>query len=96
MNKEELKIYTTDMKFNLNESEEKKIFEDFEKFENEIKKIKNIDTNEKEILVSPIYDEITIYLREDEISDEVENSKEAVESSKDFKDGFFTIPKVVK
>lgn len=96
MNKEELKIYTTDMKFNLNESEEKKFFEDFEKFEKEINKIKNIDTNEKEILVSPIYDEITTYLREDEISDEVKNSTEAVESSKDFKDGFFTIPKVVK
>lgn len=95
MDKEELKIYTKDMKFELDKSEEKQFFEDFEKFKNELSKINEIETKDTEILVSPTYDEITKYLREDEITDEVKNSKEAASNSKDFKDGFFTIPKVV-
>lgn len=95
MDKEELKIYTKDMKFELDKSEEKQFFEDFEKFKNELSKINEIETKDTEILVSPTYDEITTYLREDEITDEVKNSKEAASNSKDFKDGFFTIPKVV-
>lgn len=95
MDKEELEIYTKDMKFELDKSEEKQFFEDFEKFKNELSKINEIETKDTEILVSPTYDEITKYLREDEITDEVKNSKEAASNSKDFKDGFFTIPKVV-
>lgn len=97
MNKEELEIYKEDMKLLLNEDEEKNIIEDFEKFKlkiNNILEYKLKDEN-TEIYVSPVYDLETTYLRKDEVSDIVQDSKEAVSSSKDYKDGFFTIPKVV-
>lgn len=97
MNKEELEIYKEDMKILLNEDEEKTIIEDFEKFKLKIDNIikYELEDENKEIYVSPVYDLETTYLREDEVSNQVENAKEAVSSSKDYKDGFFTIPKVV-
>lgn len=97
MDKESIKIFEEDMKFNLEDFEENKILENFKEFEKKVIDIKNyeLENEDIELFVTPVYDNITTYLREDEVSDEVESAKEAVSLSKDYKDGFFTIPKVV-
>lgn len=97
MKNEGLEILEKDMKLNLNDLETEKFLKDLEDFKEKINDIKNIniDLENTEIMVSPIYDNEITYLREDVISDQVENSKEAVSLSAEYKDGFFTIPKVV-
>lgn len=97
MKNEGLEILEKDMKLNLNDLETEKFLKDLEYFKEKINEIKNIniDLENTEIMVSPIYDNEITYLREDVISDQVENSKEAVSLSAEYKDGFFTIPKVV-
>lgn len=97
MKNEELEILEKDMKLNLNDLETEKFLKDLEDFKEKINDIKklDIDLENTEIMVSPIYDNEITYLREDVVSDQVENSKEAVSLSAEYKDGFFTIPKVV-
>lgn len=97
MKNEGLEILEKDMKLNLNDLETEKFLKDLEDFKEKINDIKklDIDLENTEIMVSPIYDNEITYLREDVISDQVENSKEAVSLSAEYKDGFFTIPKVV-
>lgn len=97
MKNEGLEILEKDMKLNLNDLETEKFLKDLEDFKEKINDIKklDIDLENTEIMVSPIYDNEITYLREDVVSDQVENSKEAVSLSAEYKDGFFTIPKVV-
>ena len=97
MKNEELEILEKDMKLNLNDLETEKFLKDLEDFKEKINDIKklDIDLENTEIMVSPIYDNEITYLREDVVSDQVENSKEAVSLSDEYKDEFFTIPKVV-
>ncbi len=97
MKNKEIEILEKDMKLKLNDQETEKFMKDLEEFKEKINEIKNIniDLEKTEIMVSPIYDNEITYLRDDVVSDQVENSKEAVSLSDEYKDGFFTIPKVV-
>lgn len=97
MKNKEIEILEKDMKLKLNDQETEKFMKDLEEFKEKINEIKNIniDLEKTEIMVSPIYDNEITYLRDDIVSDQVENSKEAVSLSDEYKDGFFIIPKVV-
>lgn len=94
MTREEINELALNVRFKVNDDEEKDIENDFETLEKMLEFFDSIDTDGVEEMVYP-FDEPTDYFREDEISNVI-SQEDALSNVAKTKQGHVVVPKVVK